>query len=56
MHMVASTKDWFQERGRHKIYAGNRPMELPSRPSRSLPVMSHAGAEGEARGAGCGCH
>jgi hypothetical protein len=29
--MVASTKDWFQDRGRHKIYAGNRAMDLPSR-------------------------
>jgi uncharacterized radical SAM superfamily Fe-S cluster-containing enzyme len=56
MHMVASTKEWFQARGRHRIYAGNRPMELPSRPSRSLPVMAHAGAEAEACGAGCGCH
>jgi len=56
MHMVATTKDWFQERGRHKIYAGNRPMDLPSR---SLPVIAgHAGEAkaGEACGSGCGCH
>jgi uncharacterized radical SAM superfamily Fe-S cluster-containing enzyme len=31
MHMVATTKDWFQTRGRHKIYAGTRAMELPPR-------------------------
>src|SRR4030081_722590 len=24
MHMVARTKDWFETRGRHKIYAGDR--------------------------------
>jgi hypothetical protein len=56
MHMVASTKDWFQDRGRHKIYAGNRAMDLPSR---SLPVMStHAAGAGveEGCGSGCGCH
>jgi hypothetical protein len=56
MHMVATTKDWFQERGRHKIYAGNRAMDLPAR---SLPVLSAsgvgAGAE-EGCGSGCGCH
>jgi hypothetical protein len=56
MHMVATTKDWFQERGRHKIYAGNRPMDLPSR---SLPVIAGNAGEakaGEACGSGCGCH
>jgi uncharacterized radical SAM superfamily Fe-S cluster-containing enzyme len=50
MHMVASTKDWFQRRGRHKIYAGDRPMELPSR---SLPVVS---APETAGAHACGCH
>ena len=29
MRMVATTKDWFDERGRHQIYAGNRPVALP---------------------------
>ncbi len=38
MHMVAQTKEWFKERGRHKIYAGNRPMEVPGK-SRALPVL-----------------
>jgi 7,8-dihydro-6-hydroxymethylpterin dimethyltransferase len=52
MHMVATTKEWFQQRGRHKIYAGDRPMELPSR---SLPVVSApAGAGVEAHS--CTCH
>ncbi len=51
MHMVATTRDWFQQRGRHKIYAGDRPMELPKR---SLPVMAEAGAD--AHGAACACH
>ncbi len=33
MHMVATTRDWFQSRGRHSIYAGNRTMPLgPSAP------------------------
>jgi uncharacterized radical SAM superfamily Fe-S cluster-containing enzyme len=30
MHMVANTKEWFEQRGRHKIYAGDRPMMLPT--------------------------
>jgi uncharacterized radical SAM superfamily Fe-S cluster-containing enzyme len=38
MHMVAKTKDWFQARGRHQIYAGNRPMPLG--PDRRLPVIA----------------
>jgi len=40
MHMVARTKDWFETRGRHKIYAGDRPMEVPG--VRKLPVVSDA--------------
>ena len=39
MHMVATTRDWFRDRGRHTIYAGNRPMNLPGK-SRSLPVLN----------------
>jgi uncharacterized radical SAM superfamily Fe-S cluster-containing enzyme len=38
MHMVARTKDWFETRGRHKIYAGDRPMDVPG--VRKLPVVS----------------
>jgi hypothetical protein len=40
MHMVARTKDWFETRGKHKIYAGDRPMEVPG--TRKLPVVSDA--------------
>jgi uncharacterized radical SAM superfamily Fe-S cluster-containing enzyme len=28
MHMVARTRDWFHEKGRHKIYAGGRDVPL----------------------------
>jgi uncharacterized radical SAM superfamily Fe-S cluster-containing enzyme len=27
-HKVATTREWFQSRGRHHIYAGNRPMNM----------------------------
>ncbi|MBV9948212.1 MAG: radical SAM protein [Myxococcales bacterium] len=38
MHTVATTRDWFAERGRHRIYAGDRPMDVsPGR--RSLPIV-----------------
>jgi uncharacterized radical SAM superfamily Fe-S cluster-containing enzyme len=60
MHMVASTKDWFAERGRHQIYAGDRPMPLPQPLKRRLPVVAVEGAESQAAasgcGTGCGCH
>jgi tetraether lipid synthase len=56
MHMVATTKDWFQERGRHKIYAGNRAMDLPSRALPVIGAQTGAAAAGEACGSGCGCH
>ena len=57
MHMVAETKDWFKENGRHEIYAGDRPMNLAPG-SRSLPVVEksngipHAGTA--QLGKGCG--
>lgn len=68
MHMVAETRDWFRERGRHPIYAGDRPMELGStkrepRSGRALPVMKkptsqarapHAGVAQLESGCGCG--
>jgi hypothetical protein len=38
--MVARTKDWFEARGRHKIYAGDRPMNVPG--VRKLPVVNDA--------------
>jgi uncharacterized radical SAM superfamily Fe-S cluster-containing enzyme len=37
MHTVAKTKEWFETRGRHQIYAGNRPMDFPGR--RRLPII-----------------
>jgi hypothetical protein len=52
MHMVATTKEWFQQRGRHKIYAGDRPMELPSR---SLPIVEAPAGAGAAAHS-CACH
>ena len=27
-HQVASTREWFRSKGRHQIYAGNRPMKM----------------------------
>jgi len=61
MRMVATTKDWFKERGRHQIYAGNRPMALPHSLKRQLPVVSAGNGDGHehaaaACGAGCGDH
>jgi uncharacterized radical SAM superfamily Fe-S cluster-containing enzyme len=59
MRMVATTKDWFQERGRHQIYAGNRPVPLPDALKRRLPVVAVSAGEGsgsaQATEAGC-CH
>ncbi len=55
MHMVATTKDWFKTRGRHKIYAGNRPMDLPGKKGRSLPVVTADVGGGNGHSA-CGCH
>jgi uncharacterized radical SAM superfamily Fe-S cluster-containing enzyme len=37
MHTVAKTKEWFATRGRHEIYAGNKPMNLTGR--RALPIV-----------------
>lgn len=61
MHMVATTRDWFRERGRHKIYAGDRPMDLLPGKGRGLPVLDArrpvgAGAGAGACGPACGCH
>jgi uncharacterized radical SAM superfamily Fe-S cluster-containing enzyme len=71
MRQVASTKDWFQQRGRHQIYAGNRPVPLPNSLKRKLPVVAveggngggngsahghpHGGASTGGCGTGCGC-
>jgi uncharacterized radical SAM superfamily Fe-S cluster-containing enzyme len=64
MHMVATTSEWFKQKGRHTIYAGNRPIPLPDALKRRLPVVSveNAPGNGHARaaqggcGTGCGCH
>jgi uncharacterized radical SAM superfamily Fe-S cluster-containing enzyme len=71
MRQVASTQDWFREKGRHQIYAGNRPVPLPGALKRKLPVVAveggsgagYAGSPGAGRAqpgvgceAGCGCH
>jgi uncharacterized radical SAM superfamily Fe-S cluster-containing enzyme len=53
MHMVATTRDWYKQRGRHTIYAGDRPIALPGAPKRQLTVLN-ARAEDDAASAGCG--
>ena len=40
MHMVATTKEWFEEKGRHEIYAGDRPMNFNGKTRRGLRVVS----------------
>ena len=68
MRQVASTQDWFREKGRHQIYAGNRAVPLPKALKRTLPVVveggngngdGHTHADGSAQpqgcGTGCGC-
>ena len=60
MHMNATTVDWFKTVGRHKIYAGHKPVPLAS-PARGvlIPLVSVAEAEpgpAAACGSGCGCH
>jgi hypothetical protein len=57
MRMVATTKDWYKEKGRHQIYAGNRPVSMPHALKRQLPVVSvDAGtADGARVGCGGGC-
>ncbi len=37
MHTVAKTKEWFKTRGRHQVYAGDKPMPLPEK--KKLPVL-----------------
>jgi hypothetical protein len=58
MHMVATTRDWYKERGRHAIYAGDRPISLPGALKRRLPVLPVQAEDGAAAagcGSGCGC-
>ena len=54
MRQVASTQDWFREKGRHQIYAGNRPVPLPNALKRKLPVVAVEGGNGHAHGNGHG--
>jgi uncharacterized radical SAM superfamily Fe-S cluster-containing enzyme len=70
MRQVASTQEWFREKGRHRIYAGDRPLPLPDVLKRRLPLVAvdegGGNGHGRARGAGdeaeagggaaCGCH
>jgi uncharacterized radical SAM superfamily Fe-S cluster-containing enzyme len=63
MHMVATTSEWFKQKGRHTIYAGDRPIPLPDALKRRLPVVAVEGGNGNGRpaaqagcGSGCGCH
>jgi 7,8-dihydro-6-hydroxymethylpterin dimethyltransferase len=61
MHMVATTRDWFQQRGRHQIYAGDRPIPLPEPLKRRLPVVAVQEGNGPEKqvsgcGSGGGCH
>ena len=55
MRMVATTKDWYAQRGRHQIYAGDRPVALPGALKRHLPVVVEDAGEPEAKGCGTGC-
>jgi hypothetical protein len=57
MRMVATTKDWYAQRGRHQIYAGDRPVALPGALKRHLPVVVENAGEPQAKacGTGCGC-
>ena len=65
MRQVASTQDWFAQKGRHQIYAGNRPVPLPNALKRKLPLVAVEGGNGNENGngqeaaqgcgTGCGC-
>jgi uncharacterized radical SAM superfamily Fe-S cluster-containing enzyme len=55
MRMVATTKDWYAQRGRHQIYAGDRPVALPDALKRRLPVVVEKTGEPQAKGCGTGC-
>ena len=54
MHMVAETRDWFRDKGRHQIYAGDRLMALGPEEIR-LPVIQPTPHPGTVQlGTGCG--
>jgi uncharacterized radical SAM superfamily Fe-S cluster-containing enzyme len=54
MRMVATTRAWYRERGRHQIYAGDRPIPMPHALKRQLPVVTVGAGEGAAGGCGSG--
>jgi uncharacterized radical SAM superfamily Fe-S cluster-containing enzyme len=54
MHMVASTKDWLATKGRHPIYAGDRPIPLSDDVKRRLPVVAVENERGQPSSTGCG--
>jgi hypothetical protein len=54
MRQVASTKDWYAQKGRHQIYAGDRPVALPKALRRQLPVVAVEGGNGNDNGHGKG--
>ncbi len=57
MHMTATTAEWFKTRGRHKIYAGNRPMPLPDTGKHTvkLRVLNNDASGTNGCGPACGC-
>jgi hypothetical protein len=55
MRMVATTKDWYAQRGRHQIYAGDRPVQLPDALKRRLPVVAEGTGGAHSKGCGSGC-
>jgi hypothetical protein len=54
MRQVASTKDWYAQKGRHQIYAGDRPVALPKALRRQLPVVAVEEGNGNGNGNGHG--
>jgi hypothetical protein len=60
MRQVASTQEWFREKGRHRIYAGDRPVPMPEALKRRLPVTAvdagNGNGHGNPRGPGDGTH
>jgi hypothetical protein len=57
MRQVASTRDWYREKGRHQIYAGDRPVPLPNALKRKLPVVAAEDGNGHGRAtAACAHH
>ncbi len=69
MHMTATLTKWYEEHGRHEIFAGGKKVNLEDRGARSLPAREHRdqrsaarsrqaghredGARRETAGAGC---